>query len=354
VTSRIMILLKKDLVLFRRDRFYFLITVIGLIMYVVLYFVMPKTINETLKLGIYAPDLGGAGLVNAARAGEQGINLKTFENQEELNDAITHNKYTAGIVLPENFMTDLNVGKTPIVTLYFNRTTPEEVRTGVTAMVGELASRIAGSQVLLDLNQEVLGKDFSGNQIPWRDRLVPMMIVMILGTEVLSLASLVAIELEQKTIRALLVTPLKIGHLLTAKAVLGTSMAFIQVLLFVAVTGGLSQQPFALILVLMVGSILVTGIGFLVASLARDMMGVTAWGMIVLIIFVIPALGSMMPGILSGWTKVIPSYHLTDAVTQLVNYNTGFGSISGQILVMLGWTAVFGVIGVLALRRRYA
>jgi ABC-2 type transport system permease protein len=353
VTSRILTLIKKDLLLFRRDRFYFLITVMGLVMYIVVYLIMPRTVDETLKLGVYAPGIPEIAAIDTTLALEQGIDLKVFDTVEDLRDAVAKNEYSTGLVLPENFMTDLAAGKRPTVTLYFTAAVPEEVQAAISAMVNELASQAAGQSVLLELHEEVLGADLLGNQIPWRDRLIPIMVIMILGTEMLSLSSLISTELEQRTIRALLVTPLSLGNLLSAKAILGTSMAFIQVVLFVAIVGGLSQQPLVMVLVLIIGSIMVTGIGFLVASLARDMMGVTAWGMIVLIIFVIPALGAMIPGMLSDWAKVIPSYHLTDAVVQLVNYGAGIGAVTNQILIMLGWTAVFTVIGVIALRRRY-
>ncbi len=48
-------LLKKDLALFMANRFYMLITIIGMIFYIVIYFVLPGSIDETLHLGMYAP-----------------------------------------------------------------------------------------------------------------------------------------------------------------------------------------------------------------------------------------------------------------------------------------------------------
>jgi ABC-2 type transport system permease protein len=354
VISQIITLVKKDLLLFRRDRFYFLITVVGLVLYFVIYLVMPKTVNETLKLGVYAPGITEITNPVATQALGKGVDLKIFDNVADLRETVLKNEYLSGVVLQENFLSELKAGGKPVVTLFFAASAPEELKLAVTAMINEIASQVSGQEILLNVQTEVLGQDFSGNQIPWRDRLIPMMVIMILATEVLSLANLISTELQQNTMRALLVTPLRLGQLLTAKAVLGIGMACIQVLLFVAVVGGLSHQPLAMILVLIVGSILVTGIGFLVASLARDMMGVTAWGMAVVIILIIPALGSMIPGILSDWSKVIPSYHLTDAITQLVNYGAGLNDISGHILITLGWTATFAVTGVLMLRRRYA
>ncbi len=346
-------LLKKDLVLFTRDRFYFLITVLGIVMYIIMYFVMPSTLEETLKLGIYAPGIPEVESIDAALALEEGVDLKVFNSIEELWEAVNKNQYSAGIALPDNFMGMLAQGETPKVTLFFAAATPEELKIAVTTMVNEMASMAANQEIVVEMQTEVLGRDMMGNQVPWRNRLLPALIIFILGTEIMSLASLIATELEQKTIRALLATPLKLNQLLSEKALLGISMAFLQVLLFSLIVGALAHQALITILVLIAGCIMVTGLGFLVAAMSRDLMGVTAWGMVAMIIFVIPAIGGIIPGLLADWAKVIPSYHLTEAIIQLMNYKAGFSTVSGNILIMLGWSLVFGIIGVITLRRRY-
>jgi hypothetical protein len=263
------------------------------------------------------------------------------------------NEYPAAIVLPEDLLSKLAKGEKPVVIVYFAASAPEEMKGAITALVNQLAYLATGQESPLAMQTEILGPDLLGAQIPWRDRLIPMLAILILGVEILSLASLISTEVEQNTVRALLVTPLKLRHLFTAKAILGIGLAFIQVLLFMAIVGGLSHEPLTMILTLFLGSILVTGLGFLVASLSRDMMGVTTWGMIVTIIFFIPALGGMIPGMLSGWAKVLPSYHLTDAISRLSNYGASFSDISGHFLIMLGWSTAFTVMGVMTLGRRY-
>jgi len=346
----IMTLIKKDLKLFTRNQFYFIMTIVGLVLYIGMYFVMPKTMDETMKLGIYAP---GMPLIENSLVNDEGIEAKSFSTLEELREAVLKNEYPVAIALPEDLLTRLAEGEKPIVTVYLSSSTTEEMKGAITALVKQLAFLATGQDMPLEMRSEVLGPDLLGAQIPWRDRLIPMMAIMILGTEILSLAALISTEVEQNTVSALLVTPLKLHHLFTAKAILGIGLAFIQVLLFMVVVGGLSHEILTMTLVLFIGSILVTGSGFLVASLARDMMGVTSWGMLLMIIFFIPALGGMMPGILSGWAKVLPSYHLVDAISRLSNYGASFNDISGHVLIMLGWSALFTISGVLTLRRRY-
>lgn len=345
----ILTLIKKDLTLFSRNQFYFVMTIVGLVMYIALYFVMPQTLDENIKLGVYTPGIQAGNSL----AGIPGVDAQSFTSLEELKDGIKKNEYPLGIALPEDLLNKIAEGEQAVVTVYYSASTPEEMKGAINALINQMAYFITGQDIPLVMQTEILGPDMLGTQIPWRDRLVPMMAVLILGTEILSLASLISTEIEQDTVRALLVTPLKLRHLLSAKALLGIGLAFIQVVLFMTVIGGLTHEPATMLLGLFVGSILVTGLGFLIAAMAHDSMGVTSWGMILFIVFFIPAIGGMVPGILSDWAKVIPSYYLIDFVSRLSNYGATFNELGGNLMIMLGWSAVFGIAGTLALRRRY-
>jgi ABC-2 type transport system permease protein len=98
---------------------------------------------------------------------------------------------------------------------------------------------------------------------------------------------------------------------------------------------------------------MVVGIGFLVASLARDVNAVTGWGMLILIILAVPGFGTAIPGLISDWAKVIPSYYLTDTVSRVANYGAGWGDIKINLVVLAAFTAVVVWAGMFTLRRRY-
>ena len=51
------ILAAKDLSLFFRKKGIVALTIIGLVFYLVIYFVMPSTVNEDLEIGVYAPGI---------------------------------------------------------------------------------------------------------------------------------------------------------------------------------------------------------------------------------------------------------------------------------------------------------
>jgi ABC-2 type transport system permease protein len=141
--------------------------------------------------------------------------------------------------------------------------------------------------------------------------------------------------------------------LFAAKLIMGVSLAFIQGILFMAIVGGLNQQPLITIVALLLGSILFTGTGFLIASLSRDMLSSMGWGITALLIYAIPLFGIMFPGIITDWAKAIPSYYLADSIHQASNFNAGWGDNWVNLLILCTFNIVIIWGGIMALRRRF-
>jgi ABC-2 type transport system permease protein len=341
-------LIAKDFKLYFRNRFFALITVLALVAYVVIYFLMPSTVDETLEMAVYAPVLPPV----LEQAGTQGLKLKLMESEEQLKEVVTGGEYLAGLVVPPNFMDQLLSGDKGQLDIYFGTDTPEEMQDSIIILLEEMAYLQTGQMSNVQVSPEVLGRDMVGSQIPMRDRLLPMLAVIILMMEMLGLASLISSEVVGRTVQALLITPMTIRGLFTAKMIMGVSLAFIQALLFMAVTGGLNQQPLIIIVALLLGAIMVTGIGFLVASGSKEMTTVMAWGFPALIVLSVPAFGVLAPGTVSDWVRAVPSYYLVDAVHQAANFNAGWSNIWDNLLILLGFDIVFVWLGITVLGRK--
>ena len=193
----------------------------------------------------------------------------------------------------------------------------------------------------------------AGAQIPQRDRMRSLFAVFVLMTETFGLAGLISEEVERRTAWALLVTPMTVKDLFTAKAVLGTLLAFSQALLLLGVVGGMNAQPLIIATALLLGAVLVTGVAFLMASLSKDFLSVTAWGVPALVILSIPAVGIMIPGAVSDWIKVIPSYYLTDTIYQVSNFGAGWSDVWRNLLILAGFDFVILSAGIRVLRRKF-
>ena len=343
-------LVAKDFSLFFRNKFYTFISIIGLVVYLVIYFVMPPSVDEELGIGVYAPVMPPAfKLVQQ----DEGVAFEMFDSEDALKDAVTAGDYAVGMALPADIMDKFNAGEKPNIVLYYSSDAPDEIKDTVEVMVRELAYMQTGHPLAIDVSAEVLGPDMLGAQIATRDRMRLMLAIMLIMFEMLGLASLIAEEVEAGTIRALLVTPMSTRELFAAKLIMGVGLTFTQGVLFMAIVGGLNHQPIIVLLALLLGSILFTGSGFLIASISRDMLSSMGWGIVVLLIYSIPSFGIMFPGIVTGWAKVIPSYYLTDILHKASNFNAGWGDVWLNMLILTGFIAVVIWAGTTVLRRKF-
>jgi ABC-2 type transport system permease protein len=349
-TRVIKALLRKDFTLFMSNRFYMLITIIGLVFYVGIYFILPSQLDEKLSLAMYAPVVPPA---FTQLMSHEGADVEFFPSEAALKQAVLDGDYQVAIALPADIVDVWSAGGKPKITVYYASTSPPEVSAAIVALVKELSYAQTGQALNFDTTEEVIGPDMLGAQIALRDRMRPLLAVFILLVEILTLASLISVEIEQGTARALLVTPLRVSDLFVAKGVLGVGLALGQAILFMALVGGFSHQPLIILTALVIGSAMVVGTGFLLASLARDVMAVTGWGMLILILFAVPGFGTAIPGLISDWARVIPSYYLTDTVSRVVNYGAGWGDVGINMAILAGFTAVVILVGMATLRRRY-
>ncbi len=341
-------LIAKDFTLFFRNRFFAFISVLGIVFYIGIYFIMPSSVDEALDIGLYAPVLPPI----FEQVEGEGLSIEFVDSVDALEEAVIEGKYLAGVALPEDIMEKLASGDKVTVDVYFASDTPQELKDAVTNLIQELAYMQSGQILAVDISEEIIGPDMLGQQIPTRDRILPFFAIFLILTETLGLSTLISEEIESRTAQALLITPMTVKGLFLAKGITGVSLAFGQALLFMLATGGLNQQPLIILITLLLASLMVTGIGFLMASAGKDLMSVMAWGLPTIIILSVPAFGVMFPGTVSDWVKVIPSYYLVDTVHLSANFGLGWGDIWQNILILLGFDIAFIGLGIIALRRK--
>ncbi len=349
-------LVQKDLLLFFRNRFFALLTVLGLVFYIAVYWLMPATPDDHLGLALY---IQNAATSPIAQPLANTLEAKLLDSEDALKTAVNNGTYAAGVVLSTDSLAAIQRGDNVQIPVYYAPGTTKELYTALTDVLTVALNNLnVGSGTLnmhINEQEEVLGADLSGiaKPIALRDRMLPTFVLLLLVVETMGLATLIAEEIERRTAQALLVTPLTTGRFFLGKAIMGVGLAFAEVLILVVATGKISTSPLILIVTLLVGSILITGIAFLIASVAKEMMSAMAWGMLALIILAIPAVIVVFPAIGSDWIKVIPSYYLVDTIHHTLNFGAGWADVLPNLMVLLVvGLAVLGV-GSLVLRRRF-
>ena len=347
----IRVLVQKDVTLYFRNRFFALITILVLVSWIVIFYLMPNAVDEVLDLGLVAPDLPPEVLETLSQE-EEGLIIIQADSEEALKEAILDGEYDVGAVLPADFMAEIAGGTKATVQLYFTSDVPPDFQEVYVILLQEWAYSLAGDPLRIEVTEELLGVDKAGEQIPPRQRLLPLLAVSLLAMETMGLSSLLIGEIVTGTLQALLTTPMGTVDLYAGKTVSGAGMAFAQATLLVALTGGLSRQPVLILTALLLGSLLVTGIGFLIGAAGRDMMSSLAWGVLAVLLLSLPALGVLLPGAISNWVKVIPSYYLVDTIYEVINYDAGWSDVWTNLTILFGFGLAFCGLGIAALGRK--
>ncbi len=334
---------------------------------IVLFLVLPETLNETITLGIYPSYLAESfSLLIDSEAGEfQGLEIIGFADEDQLADAVFNGsgKISMGIGLPVDFAESLLSGSGGTVSVYVSESVPQEMRQALSSGVREIAyaaqALFAGRNplstlpvTLPDVQSSILGEDMAGRQVSLRDRIRPILIIMILLIEALALAGLVAVEIEHRTVTALLVTPARTGDFLVAKCVTGTILAVSQAFLFLLATGGFSFDWLLVSLLILLGAGMASAVGMLSGISGRDFMGTLFWGMIFIIPLMIPALSIMFPGKPSVIIRLLPSYGLVEAMSGVLGDGMGWSFAAPHIMTTLLWDIFLLGSAFFLLRRR--
>lgn len=352
-------IIRKDLVEFSRDRLWVFLSVLGLVAYVALFWLTPGSVDETLVVGVHGKGLEQA-LEQYTAGQEEGMRLVPFASAEELRAAVegasgTSERVLMGLAFPDDFLAAAREGRGGTVTVLVDASVPSETRVALSAFVREMAYSLAGKDLPVtapDQETVVLGRDRAGDQIPFRDKMRPFFAFFVLLVEAMALASLVSTEIQDRTVTALLVTPARTADILVAKSIVGTGLAFSQaVILLLAVRAFGANWP-ALLLTVLLGAVMVTGLGMIAGAAGKDFMGTLFYSMLFMIAMVVPAMAALYPGLASSWVQVIPSYGVVQAIFALTTGSTAWSDVARHLLMALAWCVVLFGIGLLVLKRK--
>lgn len=377
----ILTLLKKDFLAFSRDRIYSILSLAALILFIVVFWIFPDTVDESITVGVSHYDLGM--ILDSGE--EEGIELLAFPSEASLKAVISGDaeawmgddrkliirdvragdkrpddasKVTVlvGLAFPEDFIMHTAMGKQTTVQVLTNQDTPKEIRNAMASFIREIAFMLAGSPLPVTepaAEEIILGTDRMGDQIPMRERMRPMLAFFVLMMETFALASLIAMEISQKTITAVIATPAKASHVLTAKTLFGTMLAMGQATILLAATLSFNAESWHLLLTAVIlGALMFTSIAMLVGSMGKDFITTLFLSMLFTIPLAIPAFGVMFPGSTAAWVRFIPSFGIMQVLMDVTVYGMGWADAWTYLAIAALWAAALSAVGLTILKRK--
>jgi len=396
-------ILKKDLRLYGRNKVYLFLTGLSLVFFVLIFWIMPDTVDETITLAVSPPiktmiaegkqalhELGVPEeqlkqLDQADLAQEEGLELVELESTEQMRRVIKGELevYRAadgslilydpeagekkpeeaklvgldiGIAFPDSFIVDVARGEKTTVTVFSDAAVPKEIQGAMQSFVREVAYQVAGRQLPVELPDEetiVLGPDRVGEQASLRDKLRPMLAFFILMVETFAMASLISTEVLQRTVTALIVTPMRVWHFLAAKTIFGTGLALSQGLVILALVGAFTPGNWSLLLVTMlIGSVLFTAVAMLIGAAGKDFLGQLMYALLFTVPLMVPVFSVLFPGTAAAWVRAIPSYPVIDLLVGATIYNASWSDSFGALAYALLWAVIIYGVGLFVLKRK--
>lgn len=349
-------LIRKDLKLFFRNQFFAVVTILGMIAFIGVFYLMPGEPDDTIAIAVYLPPnvdpITRDFLINSLEA-------EPFPSESALYSSVEKGDHQAGVVLTVEIIESMRRGDPVTLEIFTAPGTSLELEQALkdifTVGFNNLQLDTGTNKINVDDKITVLGPDLLGigESISLRDRMLPLLILIIFSIELMGLANLISEEIESKTAQALLVTPLTSNQFFFSKALMGIGMALTEVLVIILATGKITTSPGIIFTTLFTGSLMITGVAFLIASIAKDLTSVLSWSMLFLLILGLPGISIMFPTMTGNWIKAIPSYYLTDVLNKTLNYGSGWQDavLSLCILGASGLTLLFG--GSILLKRRF-
>jgi len=360
-------IIARDLIEFSRDRLWMILTPLSLVMFGVLFWVLPATVDETITAGIHPPELAAVleGVGRGAAVGGEALRVIPFASPDHLAAAVAGERATTfegrtvqvriGLAFPEDFLTRTRAGETTTVRVYVHAAVPIEVQRAIASAVREIAFLLAGAPAPVRLpaaDLTLVGQDLAGAQVPLRERMRPLLAFFVLITESLVLASLIASEVASRTFTAVMATPARTSDIISAKGLFGTLLAFGQAVILLLITQSFGANAPVLLAAVLLGAMLVAAVGMVTGAAGKDFMGTLFYGMIFLVVLLVPAIANLFPGTASPLVTLLPSYGVVQAITGAATYGQGFAEVAGYLAMAGGWVAVLLVVAWSVLERK--
>ncbi|MBI9100185.1 MAG: ABC transporter permease [Spirochaetaceae bacterium] len=338
---------------FYKNRTLLIITALGLILFLSLYFIIPGNSSEETLLAVY---MESDTPVLSEFLKDKDIHYQSYRDRELFMNDMEDSAYPAGLIITDALWEDLKAGRLVEIPFVIAPDTAEEyvevLQAYLEIFLNELVLQINDNVIPLSVHDITIGKDSLTEEIPLRRLFIPLIIIMIFVTELLGIGNSLMEEVGSRTITALLAAPVKVSEFLISKSVFAISLLFLESIIVITVTGSLNNSIGYIAVLLISSAFLVSGLSFLLASISKDLMSLVSWGLLMMIILIVPVSGVLFPGLNSRWMSFIPTYSLADGLNKLINSQISFSDLTVKILAMTSYSVLFFSLGLFALRRR--
>jgi len=289
----------------------------------------------TIRIGLYSPDK--TQLVEILGHVDF-ISTETFDSLNALEVAVSNNKLTAGVALPENF--DNLLASSQFSTVNFIVSEDSNESRAAISLVQQTI--LAMSPISLPIKTETkilvqnakpgisLREDLPINQYA----IVLWLITGLVGNGVMLVPTLLVEEKERKTFDALLLSPASYYDIISAKALVGVLYCVISSILILLAQGGLTGSFWLALSLIIAGSFLLSLFGLLLGNLSENLNTLNSYGGLFVFLLTLPAFAGLLgPNPVIKYLQFLPTYFLTQGIVSVASGQTDKALLSLTVIL---------------------
>jgi ABC-2 type transport system permease protein len=285
---------------------------------------------ETPRLGLF--EQGESRLVSVLEV-RQDIRTTRYESEAALREDVARGRVEMGLILPAGLDEAVRGdGEADVVLLRWGEMLSRNLLITSSA-IAEALAEVAGLELPLQVEAVPLGAGAPS----WSERLLPLLVIMtvILGGTMVPAALLVE-EKQRRTLSALTTTPVTLGEVYTAKALLGVMLSVFMGLLVLAINRAFGSQPALLVSVLAVSALAASVFGVLLGTLVKDVESLLATLKALGLVLFAPGLLQLFPSVPAWISQLFPTYYMMNPVLEISQGGATAGAVLGDVAILLG------------------
>lgn len=346
---RVLSLLRKDLQLGPRSPIFLWAIAMPVVMTLLVQLVFGTLFEQKPRLAIV--DLGDS-QITALAAESEAIELSLLEDGQELMRRVRANDFDAGLILPAEFDEAVAAGEQPLLEFYIGGESLASDRVILAVTTLDLVRAVEGKTPPVEVDLVHLGE---GTLLPLAERLVPLLVLMALLVAGVFLTSFSLVEeRERGTLNAILVTPLTVSEVLTAKALLGLTLALVMAVVTLALSGVLTTVPLALLLGLLAGAVMSVQFGLIYGTAATDTKSLYTLFKSLNIFLLAPVIFYLFPEWPAWIAMVFPTYWFLDPIIEVAVGGATLAEVALHLLAAAAISVALIPLIVLMARRMQA
>ncbi len=341
------ILLRKEILQGNKNFLFIMAIVAPIGISLVISLVFGTLLNETPRLGIL--DEGDSQMV-AMAAGYSSMITTEYDTDAELRQAVESGTASIGMVLSPGFDRAVTGAAEVDLTVYIWGEGTMEHFEILLINIDNIILELSGVEAPVNIETINLG---SGAGVPWNDRLLPLIVLYSVVLAAVMLPAMAVInEKEKKTMTALAATPTTLGEIFVSKGVIGAVLSLFMGIVILSINQAFGVQPWLLVLVLGLGTVMVTIIGLLAGAFLKDTTSLLAFSKIGGFVLIGPALIYMFPQIPQWIGRIFPTYYIVEPIVALVQQGGGWPDIAVNVFILIGLIVLLSIILSIVLRKK--